>query len=173
MALMDQQETPSGASRFSEIGQWVLIMLAFCLIPDVFAAGDVVRREVSGSHITAAREALVEAIEGEGLVVSAVIPFDTMLARTGPDLGKEAMPFAAASIVQFCSSMLAWQLLAEDVAQIALCPLSISLYEQAARPGRVVMVYRSPGKATPGRRAATRLLQKLVARAADLARVSW
>lgn len=155
------------------MAHWVLIVLAFCLIPDVFAAGDVVRREIPGSDMVAAREALIEAIEGEGLVVSAVIPFDVMLERTGRDLGKGRPPFVAANIVQFCSSALAWQLLAEDVAQIAMCPLSISVYEQTGRPGRVVMAYRSPGQGTPGRRAATKLLQSLVGRAADLARVRW
>lgn len=52
------------------------------MIPDVFAGGDVVRRQLAGADFASAREALVEAIEAEGLVVGAVLPINEMLART-------------------------------------------------------------------------------------------
>lgn len=162
-----------GAPFFLELLRWLLVALAFCLIPGVFAAEDVSRTEVVGSDFPSTREALVEAIEAEGLVVSAVIPFNGMLARTAGDLARPASPFAQAEIIQFCSATLAWQLLEEDAAQIALCPLAISVFSTRAEPAKVVLAYRSPGQATAGRVKAESLLRRLVQRSAELARLRW
>jgi hypothetical protein len=63
-----------------------------------------VRRVVAGSDYRAAREALIESIESEGLVVGTVLPFGEMLVRTAPD--GAGSPFAAAEIVQFAAA--AW-----------------------------------------------------------------
>lgn len=161
------------APFFLELLRWLLAALAFCLIPGVFAAEDVRTQVVIGSDFSSTREALVEAIEAEGLVVSAVIPYSGMLARTAGDLGRAASPFAQAEIVQFCSAALAWQLLDEDAAQIALCPLAISVYTTTAEPDRAVLVYRSPGQSTAGRVKAENLLRRLVERSAELARLRW
>lgn len=162
-----------GAPFFLGLLRWLLIALAFSLIPGVFAADDVRSQMVVGSDFAATREALVEAIEAEGLVVSAIIPFNAMLARTAGDLARPASPFAQAEIVQFCSAALAWQLLEEAAAQIALCPLAISIFTTTAEPERVVLAYRSPGQATAGRGRAEQLLQRLTGRAAELARLRW
>lgn len=161
---------PGGAPFFPEVARWVLLVLAFCLIPGVFAAEDVVIRRVDDSDFSAVREALVEAIEAEGLVVGAALPIDAMLARTAGDLGRGASPFARAEVVQFCSSVLAWELLAEDATQIALCPLSITVFTLVAEPGQVTLAYRAPGRATAGRGKAENLLRRLVDRSSELAR---
>lgn len=161
---------PRGAPIFIGIARWVLLALAFCLIPGVFAAEDVFIRRIAGSDFSTVHEALVEAIEAEGLVVGTVLPVDAMLARTAGDLGRGASPFARAEIVQFCSSVLAWELLDEDVTQIALCPLSITVMTLAAEPGQVVLAYRAPGRASPGRIRAENLLRRLVDRSSDSAR---
>lgn len=173
MSVPNLLQAPSGAPFFLEIVRWVLMAAAFCLIPGVFAAEDVSATVVVGSDFSSAREALVEAIEAEGLVVSAIIPFNAMLARTARDLAHGASPFANAEIVQFCSSLLAWQLLEEDVTQLALCPLSISIFMTTAEPGKVILAYRSPGQATAARIKAEKLLQKLLKRGAELARLRW
>jgi len=162
-----------GAPFFLELVRWLLVALAFCLIPGVFAAEDVASTVVVGSDFQSTREALGEAIEAEGLVVSAIIPFNGMLARTAGDLARAASPFAHAEIVQFCSAALAWQLLEEAAAQIALCPLAISVFTTVAEPGRVVLAYRSPGQGTAGRLKAENLLRRLVQRSAELARLRW
>ena len=85
-----------------------------------------------------------EGIEAEGLVVSNIINFNEMLARTAGDLGRRGAPFAAVEIVQFCSSVIAWQLIEESAAQVALCPLSISVQVRHGRPGQVVLAWREP-----------------------------
>lgn len=117
----------------------------------------------------------MEAIEAAGLVVTAVIPFNDMLARTAGDLGKKASPLADARVVQFCSARIAWQLVEEAPAQVALCPMSIVVYATTANPRVVMLSYRVPwaGRSSPGRRAADELLRRLVARTRELARVGW
>ena len=152
---------------------WVGAALSVCLISPVFAADDLVTRQVTGSDFRSASEALVEAVEAEGLVVSARIPFNKMLERTAGAVARQGSPFANVEVVQFCSSMLAWQLLEEEAAQVGLCPLSITLYEMAGETGRLTLVYRSPGSATAGRVKAGKLLQRLVDRSAELARLRW
>ena len=159
--------------RRFELLRCLVVALAFCLISGVFAAEDVVSQVVVGSDYRSTREALLEAIEAEGLVVSAIVPFNSMLARTAGDMARPASPFARAEIVQFCSAALAWQLLEEEVAQIALCPLAISVFATAAEPERVVLAYRSPGQGTAGRIKAENLLRRLVQRSAELARLRW
>ena len=148
-----------------------LALQAVC--PQASAADDIVSVVLSGTDFQAAREALIESIEEEGLVVSAVIPFNDMLQRTAAASGPSApltSPFLRAEIVQFCSSRIAWQLLTEDRAQIALCPLSVSLQQRRDAPGEVRLAWRSVGRSSPGRVAADALVERLVRRAEALAR---
>lgn len=159
------------APFFLDLLVWVLAAVAFCLIPDVFAADDVSTTAVVNSDFSSAREALIESIEAEGLVVSAIIPFNSMLARTASALGKAGSPFAEAEIVQFCSARLARQLVEEDAAQIALCPLSIAVYSTQKIPGQITFAYRSPGRRSAGLVAASDLLERLLGRAVGLARL--
>lgn len=139
----------------------------------VVAADDVATRQITGGDFQSTHEALIEVIESEGLVVSAVIPFNRMLERTATQLDYAASPFVNAEVVQFCSSALAWQMITEDVSQLAMCPLSIVVYSTRAEAGKVVLAYRSPSRATPGRAKADDLLRRLVERAAELARLKW
>jgi uncharacterized protein (DUF302 family) len=173
MASLRSSKAPRGEPFLREIAIWLLAAMVFCMIPGVFAGEDVVRRQLLATDFASAREALVEAIEAEGLVVGSVLPINEMLARTAGDLGRPASPFAQAVTVQFCSTGLAWQLIEEDAAQLALCPLSVSLYATTLEPGRVMLAYRSPGATTPGRRKAGKLLERLIQRTAELARLRW
>ena len=115
-----------------------------------------------------ARESVREAIEGAGYVVTAVIPINQMLLRTAGDLGKGKSPFSDAETIQFCSARLAWELVMENVSQVALCPLSLSIYSQVGVPGSVIS-WRSPGRQTPARIRGDDLLRELVVKAGLLA----
>ena len=145
----------------------------FCASLSVSAAEDVSTQLLAGSDFKSAHDAVIETIEAEGLVVSAVIPFNGMLARTAKDLSHETSPFAEAEIVQFCSSVLAWQMITEDASQLSLCPLSIAIYAKVVEPGKIMLAYRSPGRASPARAKGDDLLRRVVARAAELARLRW
>lgn len=149
-------------------GGWLLLAGA-----GLRAAEDVVVIPLPGSDFAAAREALVEAVEAEGLVVSARIPFNRMLARTAEAVGQAATPYGEAEIVQFCSSGLAWQMVGEDAGQLALCPLSIAVYTPVAEPGRVFLAYRRAGAASAARQRADALLHRLAVRTGELARLRW
>lgn len=154
-----------------------LLLLTLVISGSAFAgalvATDIDTRDVLGSDFRATHEALVEAIEAEGLVVGAVMPFKEMLVRTDASRGEVAMPFAEAEIVQFCSSGLAWQLVGEQASQLALCPMSIAIHSGIDDPGRITLSWRSPGRSTPGRSKVDALLRRLVDRAAELARLRW
>lgn len=132
------------------------------------AEGGVVKQFVEGSDFRSAREALYEAIEGEGLVVGNALPFSQMLERTG-----QANPYREAEIVQFCSASLARQMVGEDAGQIVFCPLAIAFYVTTANPSVVVMAYRAPGDESPAKVQAGALLGRLVERAAKLAKLRW
>jgi uncharacterized protein (DUF302 family) len=148
-------------------------LMALGLSGGALAADDVVTRQIMGGDFQSTHEALIEVIEAEGLVVSAVIPFNRMLERTAADLDYSTSPFANAETVQFCSSALAWQMITEDPSQLAMCPLSVVVYSVRAESGKVILAYRTPGRTTPGRIKADDLLRRLVERAAELARLKW
>ncbi len=145
---------------------WLLIFLWFTL------SGSALASDIHSANLAAdfavARESVVEAIEGAGLVVTAAIPFNQMLARTAADLGKSGSRYANAEIIQFCSARLAWQMVEEDAGQLALCPLSIAVYSLTGESG-ATLSWRSPGRETPGRAQADDLLRDLVGRARRLA----
>ena len=147
--------TPLQASLF------FLVFLGMLCLPLRSIAGDAVVLRVANSSFQVAHE---------GLVVGSILPFRAMLARTSAD--KDAIPYGEAEIIQFCSSVLASELVHEDPAQLTLCPLSITLYTLVGDvSSNVWMAYRSPGDSSVGRRHAESLLQRIVRRASGLAQL--
>ena len=61
-------------------------------------------------------------------------------------------------------------LIEESPAQVALCPLSISVQVRHGRPGQVVLAWREPQAGSAGRQKAIALLRRLAQRTAELAR---
>ena len=72
---------------------------------------------------------------------------------------------------ELSKARLARQLVDEDVAQIALCPLSIAVFATRVAPEQITYAYHAPEPGSAGRLGARNLLEKLVARAAGLARL--
>lgn len=156
---------PLGASRF-----FIVLLSLLCLSSASFAEDTVVVK-VGNSDFRTAHDGLIEAIESEGLVVGSILPFRDMLARTA--VGDGTIPYGEAEIVQFCSAVLAAELVREDPVQLTLCPLSIALYTIKGKSSEIRLAYRSSGNATAGRLRAESLLQRIVLRAAELARLRW
>lgn len=151
-------------------------LLAALALGFVVAAGaeeTLAVRELPGGDFALVREALIEAIEAEGLVVGATLKFDDMLARTRLEREAGSGPYRMAEIVQFCSSRIAWQLAEEAAENLALCPMSIAIYVPRARPADVLIAWRSPGRGSGGRAAGDDLLRRLVERTAELSRQKW
>lgn len=142
-------------------------------INDAQAVEDVAVSIAAGGDFRAAHDALVETVEGEGMVIGAVLPFGEMLTRTAVGRDHPSSPYAQAEIVQFCSSAIAWQMVSENPSQIALCPMSVAVYTLVDKPDSVMLAYRLPGVSSPARAKAGALLERLVRRAAELARRAW
>lgn len=127
---------------------------------------------VNDSSFELAYESLVETIEGEGYVVASVQQFGDMLDRT-TELAPGGAPsvYLQARVVLFCSARLAHAMTQEDPSQIALCPLSVALYVRRSNPQQVVYAWRGPTPSTPARQQAEDVLNDVVRRAAQLARI--
>ena len=159
---------PRGAPFFRCLAACRRTLLLVLLSLNAWADGDIVHRPMPSGDFTLAREAVIEAIEAEGLVLGTVLPIGDMLARTAPSLGKRGSPFVQAEIIQFCSAGLAWTLIEEMPAQLSLCPLSVALYAPAAQAGTVFIAFRPPSPTSPGRQAALDLLTRIVRQAQRL-----
>lgn len=116
-------------------------MLFFGMLFVIYVVEDVVRMIVVGSDFVLVCEVLVEVIEVEGLVVSVIILFNDMLVCMVSDLEKVFSLFVDVVIVQFCSSVLVWQLLEEEVSQIVFCLFFIVIYVCCVEFGQVMLVY--------------------------------
>ena len=149
----------------------VFLCWAFLLVCLPLQAADgIVRHRVEGGDFRSVREAVVEVVEAEGMVIGQVLPFGLMLERTGQG---QVSPYVEAEIVQFCSAGLARRMVLEDLTQMTLCPLSIAIYVSVGEPNVVVLAYRLAGGDSPARAQADQLLAHLVARAVSLGKLRW
>lgn len=152
-----------------KVPHFFVLFIGLLSLPMQSTAGDAVVLRVAESNFKVAHDGLVEAIESEGLVVGSILPFRDMLVRTA--LTDQPIPYVDAEIVQFCSGALAAELVREMPEQLTLCPMSIALYTLVGEPKEIHLAYRTPGDSTAGRRRAEALLQRVVQRAAGLARL--
>jgi len=131
-------------------------------------ADDLRGRDLATRDYALARQALVEAIEDEGLVLASVSNFGQMLKRTDPDVGHGAGGrFAHAEVFAFCSVRVAARLVLERPERIAWCPLTIALF-QGGETAPVRLAFRPPGGDSPGARDGLALLERLAGRVEDL-----
>lgn len=96
-----------------------------------------------------AREALEEAIAEEGLAAPVVSHFADMLTRTAKDLGHSDTLYRHAHIYTFCTVAAAAQLATENPDFIALCPLSIAIYQLPGDDG-IRLAYQTTGLSSHG-----------------------
>ncbi|WP_371323453.1 DUF302 domain-containing protein [Dechloromonas sp. ZY10] len=155
-----------GGGRFADLARLaVLAALAALLSTRAVAASsadDLAYREFPQYDYASVRSAVLDAIEGEGLVPSPPLDFAEMLARTAPAIGQPP-PLQRGEILQFCSAKLAFILLGEDPAQLALCPLAFNLGQAAGQP-HPFLSWRLPAATTPGRAQVRALYQRLLSR---------
>ncbi|MCG5525478.1 DUF302 domain-containing protein [Ectothiorhodospira haloalkaliphila] len=89
------------------------------------------------------REALEMAIVDRGIVINNVAHIGAMLARTGADVGGEAL-FKHAQALEFCSAGLSRQMMETDPHNIVFCPYVVAVYETVDEPGVIHLGYRRP-----------------------------
>lgn len=144
-----------------------LLGMALFLAAGGLAAADLGIRSIAGSDYDTVREALVEAIEAQGLVSGPVSRFGELLRRTDADLHHGGDIYARAEVFSFCSVAVAAQLVREAPERIADCPLSIALY-RLKDAAEVRIAYRQREGDTPGSTAANELLRRIVEHTAAL-----
>lgn len=83
--------------------------------------------------------AVESAIVGRGLVVDYVSHVGEMLARTGADVGSDITLFDGANAYLFCSAVVSRQVMEADPMNVAQCPYSVFVTDQA---GKVSIGYR-------------------------------
>lgn len=130
-------------------------------------APGVERVELATTDYAAARQFLIDAITDEGLVVSAVSDFGTMLERTDADLHHGAARYRHAEVFAFCSVQVAATLVREDLDKIANCPLTIAIYQPKGDDADVRVVFRAPTGDSPGVTMGRALLRRIVGRVTE------
>jgi uncharacterized protein (DUF302 family) len=90
------------------------------------------------------REDLKLAIEGRGLVIDSESLINSMLERTGKDVGSSRKLYAGAQAFVFCSAALSRKTMEADPANVSLCPYTMVVYQTVAKPGTVHVSYKRP-----------------------------
>jgi uncharacterized protein (DUF302 family) len=120
-----------------------LLLALFALIGPARAGDEVVVATVSGSfdHV---KENVGSAIEGKGLVISAVSNVSEMLDRTAADVGAKRKVYGQGEVFEFCSASVSRQIMEADPRNLAFCPFTIAVYTLAEQAGKVFVAYRRP-----------------------------
>ncbi|MCB1963957.1 MAG: DUF302 domain-containing protein [Rhodocyclaceae bacterium] len=161
----------AGAPRaLAAAGRVLVVLVALLGLPALAEDTRVIRVEPSRYPI--ARDALKFSIENAGLIVSSVSAFGQMLTRTAPDLGHRADLYRDAEVMAFCSARVAATLAAEARTNIALCPLTMTVYSLPDTPGAVFIAWRTLDGDSPGAKMGNALLESIGAEAAEAAELA-
>jgi hypothetical protein len=96
---------------------------------------------------------LNDAIIRRGLAIDYTGHINTMLERTGADVGSTRHVYKNAEFVMFCSAKLTRNMIEADPSNLGYCPYVVFVYEAADKPGEIVVGYRRP---TPSGNAASK-----------------
>ncbi len=113
---------------------------------------------------------LEEAITGRGIVVTNTLHISRMLERTASDTGLSTKIYAQAESLEFCSILLSYKMSLAHPANMATCPLTISIYQKAGDEAHTYLAFRRPrllGKSADVEKAITRLLGGIVEEALE------
>ena len=88
------------------------------------------------------RTDLTEAVVSKGLKIDYNGKIGDMLDRTGADVGSAKPIYKKAEFFTFCSAKLSRAMMEADAANIASCPYVVFVYENADKPGEIVVGYR-------------------------------
>ncbi len=143
------------------------VLIPFALIGTAQAAdpAPIVRYSAKASFENA-RDDLVNAITGQGLVIDHNSHVANMLDRTGKDLGHTKRMYGndQAQSFSFCSATVSRKTMEADPHNIAFCPYTITLYSLLSEPGTVYVAYRRPLRHdnTPASAASLKDVEKLL-----------
>lgn len=145
-----------------------VFVIALLLAGSSASLADGIRHQaITPGRYADAREALLDAIEAEGLVPAPPSRFGDMLARTGPALEQTTRVYQDAEVLHFCSARIAWTFARENPLNVAQCPLSMAIYTLPAEAATVHLAWREAHGDSPASRAANALLERIAQQTAD------
>jgi uncharacterized protein (DUF302 family) len=119
-----------------------------------------------------AKEDLVSAIEGRGLVISYVSHPQDMLSRTADAVEGSRSVYGDAEILLFCKADLSHRLVGANPHNIVLCPYAIAVYTLAGEPETTYLAFRSPPPDNEAYQPIEELLKDIVEEAIGQTRAS-
>ncbi len=101
------------------------------------------------------------AITGRGMLVMNVLHISNMLERTATDTGLDKALYAKAESIEFCSILMAYKMSQAHPANMANCPLTISIYTEPDNNKLVNVAYRRPALLGDSEKVRTALIELL------------
>jgi len=127
----------------------MLIILCSLLVPVLLLvpmttvmAADSYAVHTGQSDFETVLEGAEAAILERGLYINDQMPMNTMLERTGKDLGMNEKLYLHAQSIEFCSAMLARKMTSEDPRRIVNCPFILTVYVLPGEPDKTHVAYR-------------------------------
>lgn len=110
------------------------------------------------------------AITDRGMLITNVLHISDMLARTAADTGLDKKIYQKAESMEFCSIQMSYQMSLAHPANMATCPLTISIYQTPEDPQHTYVAYRRAkllGDAEEVQNALDGMLQSIVSDALE------
>lgn len=110
------------------------------------------------------------AITGRGMLITNTLHISEMLDRTAADTGLETRLYENAESLEFCSISISYRMSKAHPANMATCPLTLSIYQKAGDKERTYIAYRRPnmlGEAGAVEDELTRLIDGIVQEALE------
>lgn len=90
------------------------------------------------------RSNLELAITGRGMLISNTLHISEMQERTAADTGLTEKLYERAESLEFCSILMSYRMSSAHPANMAICPLTISLFSKPGEAETVYLAYRRP-----------------------------
>jgi len=116
------------------------------------------------------RSNLEMAITGQGMRITNTLHISEMLERTAADTGLDKKLYENAESLEFCSILMSYKMSAANPANMATCPLTISIYQKAGDTENTYVAFRRPamlGDASDVERALLEMLDEIVEEAIE------
>lgn len=127
-----------------------ILMLIILLLPGslalamdpVTSASEPVAVYKSSEPYEDVRDNLEMAITDRGMLITSTLHISDMLERTAADTGLEKKLYEKAESLEFCSILMSYRMSVAHPANMATCPLTISIYQAAGDPEHTYVAYR-------------------------------
>jgi len=84
------------------------------------------------------------AITGRGMLITNTLHISEMLNRTAADTGLDTPLYENAESLEFCSIVISYRMSKAHPANMATCPLTLSIYQKSGDENHTYIAYRRP-----------------------------